>query len=270
MERIPHYHPLTSCPGMTEEIPPCPELRPYVRCFWRGVGTRQLLVVPDTCMDLLFVTEQGRATVRFCGLDDRAYLSAPAQGEIFGIRFYAWTAEAFADDGLGQTFCGAFAGEQHFTRLCRLLLPCMNSGDFAWKVHAAQRALLACLRPRENRLVGEAVATLLRHHGTLSTTALAGELHISTRQLEREMHNVVGVGPKRLSDLVRYQFLWQELLLDPRFQIQDAVQKYGFSDQAHLQNTFKRYHSMTPRQAVAYARAGCRNFTIQTSEAMLK
>ena len=84
------------------------------------------------------------------------------------------------------------------------------------------------------------------------------------------MYKVLGVGPKRLSDLVRYQFLWQELLLDPRFQIQDAVQKYGFSDQAHLQNTFKKYHSMTPRQALIYARECCRNFTIQTAETMLK
>ena len=114
------------------------------------------------------------------------------------------------------------------------------------------------------------MGTLLLRRGTLSTAALAGELHISTRQLEREMYKVLGVGPKRLSDLVRYQFLWQELLLDPRFQIQDAVQKYGFSDQAHLQNTFKKYHSMTPRQALVYAREGCRNFTIQTAETMLK
>ena len=84
------------------------------------------------------------------------------------------------------------------------------------------------------------------------------------------MYKVLGVGPKRLSDLVRYQFLWQELLLDPRFQIQDAVQKYGFSDQAHLQNTFKKYHSMTPRQALVYAREGRRNFTIQAAETMVK
>lgn len=270
MEQPLRYHPLTACPGLTEEIPPCPELRPYVRCFWRSTGARQLLVVPDTCMDLLFVTEQGQSSVRFCGLDDRAYISAPSQGEIFGIRFYAWAAESFADDGLERTFCGAFAGEQHFTRLCRLLRPFLNCGSFSQKVHAAQRALLACLRPRTNRLVGEAVGTLLLRRGTLSTAALAGELHISTRQLEREMYKVLGVGPKRLSDLVRYQFLWQELLLDPRFQIQDAVQKYGFSDQAHLQNTFKKYHSMTPRQALVYAREGCRNFTIQTAETMVK
>ena len=30
------------------------------------------------------------------------------------------------------------------------------------------------------------------------------------------------------------------------------------------------YHPLTPRQAVAYAREGCRNFTIQTADTMLR
>lgn len=248
------YRPLTACPALAEEYPPCAALRPFVRCFWRDAGTQRLLVVPDTCVDLLFVIREEQAAVRFCGLDDRAYYSGISEGELFGIRFYAWAAERFADDGLQQTFRGGFAGEQHFTRLCSRLLPRLPQETMQERIDTAQQTLLECLRPKENRLVNEAVGTLLVSNGALSAAALARELHISTRQLERELHRTLGTGPKRLADLIRYQLLWQELLRGPGLPIQDAVQKYGFVDQAHLQNTFKKYHSMTPRQAVCYAR----------------
>lgn len=43
--------------------------------------------------------------------------------------------------------------------------------------------------------------------------------------------------------LIRYQLIWQACLQDHDFNVQDTVVDYGFYDQAHLLNFFKKYHN---------------------------
>ena len=47
---------------------------------------------------------------------------------------------------------------------------------------------------------------------------------------------------------MRYQLLWCDALR-PGFDIQDAVFRYGFTDQSHLLHDFKKFHTMTLPQA---------------------
>ena len=63
----------------------------------------------------------------------------------------------------------------------------------------------------------------------------------------------MGVSPKALASLMRYQLLWQDMLYSPRFDVLDAVARYGYTDQAHLLHDFHRRHLMTPREALALA-----------------
>ncbi len=53
--------------------------------------------------------------------------------------------------------------------------------------------------------------------------------------------------------MIRYQYLWNEIMFNKDFDILDAVAKYGYSDQPHLLSDFKKYHSMNIREAKAYA-----------------
>ena len=86
-------------------------------------------------------------------------------------------------------------------------------------------------------MIGERLQELRKDHG------------VSQAQLAE----LLGVSPKTFSSLLRYQLLWQEIALSPSFNILDAVAKYGFSDQPHLLNEFKRRHMMTPKEAALYA-----------------
>lgn len=45
------------------------------------------------------------------------------------------------------------------------------------------------------------------------------------------------------------------MLAERRWDVQDAVARFGFADQAHLLRSFKKYHGMTPAAALALARA---------------
>ncbi len=112
---------------------------------------------------------------------------------------------------------------------------------------------------RENRIVNTAIKHILTSKGTMEISDLVKESFVSSRQLERLFHEYVGVTPKKLSNLVRYQFLWREILQQPDFNILDAVYKYGYTDQSHLVREFKRYHSMDIRSAKILAMENVEN-----------
>ena len=102
---------------------------------------------------------------------------------------------------------------------------------------------------KENTVVNGTIHNILTNKGSLDVANLAKESFISIRQLERLFHEYVGITPKKLSNLIRYQFLWRDILCKPDFDVLSAVHKYGYTDQSHLLREFKRYHSMDIHEA---------------------
>ncbi|MGL5259727.1 MAG: helix-turn-helix domain-containing protein [Lachnospiraceae bacterium] len=106
---------------------------------------------------------------------------------------------------------------------------------------------------RVNQIVNDTVQNILINKGTLDISDVAWESFVSTRQLERLFQEYIGVSPKRLSNLIRYHFLWNDILYEAHFDVLNAVYKYGYTDQSHLLREFKRYHSMDIYSAKAIA-----------------
>lgn len=268
------YHPLTATPFKRNpsysELAPCKELRPYIRCYW---GTDQSLVqggndsapemvIPDTCADIIYYIDDNSHKVSggFCGINDHSF-QLPAGKDAkhtvttFAIRFYAWSAYAFAEDSLKATVNRFFEVESLFEWLDKMIrreLPELKT--LQAKAAFAERLLLERLSDvRINKIVENAVWNILTGRGSLEVSDLAGEAFVSTRQLERLFHEYIGITPKKLSNLVRYQFLWRDVLFKKDFDVLSAVHEYGYSDQSHLLREFKRYHSMDMYSARAFA-----------------
>ncbi len=263
------YRPITSTPfkktSEYTEIAPCAALRPYVRCFW---GTTELisgnaenkLVIPDTCMDIIFTADytNNLLTSRFCGIDDRTFTAESEPGSTlfsFGIRFYAWGTAMFAEDSLKNTRNAFLNADEHFSILKKTIEPFLFSvSDIRELIPIAEQALLNSFHEKhKNSMVIEAVGTMLENNGNLRINELSKQIHISERQLERIFREYIGCSVKGLASMIRYQYLWNEIMFNKDFDILDAVAKYGYSDQPHLLSDFKKYHSMNIREAKAYA-----------------
>lgn len=122
------------------------------------------------------------------------------------------------------------------------------------RIVVAQKYLLEHLHLEHgNPIVMEAVAEMICRKGNVEIGKLSKEVHTSSRQLERLFRENIGVSPKQLSSLIRYQYLWNDILFHPNFQVLDAVFRYGYTDQAHLLHDFKRFHTMTIADARKYA-----------------
>lgn len=255
------YRPLTAAPyrrGNTYwESAPCAALRPWVRCFWRtGEGAGPSLVIPDTCMDLMLYREPGGWRGAFCALNDRPFTSTGQRAVAFAIRLYPWAGAMFAQESLAGACNGHFDGRQHFPNLMERLLPALASCDSFEDCRAAAEACLLSLggegRPPADFL--NALAVLVGRQAAPPVRELAKAVCLSPRQLERLFARCAGLSPKVLSSLIRYQRVWRAAVCDPRFEVQEAVYRYGYADQAHLLNAFRRYHSRSLRQALALAR----------------
>jgi transcriptional regulator GlxA family with amidase domain len=267
------YHPITGTPFQQDEtyreVAPCAALAPYIRCFWGSDHPLPArpgdagLVIPDTCMDIIFHIDYANNRIGsvFCTLDEHSYRT-PASTETgglastFAIRFYAWTASLFAEDKLNGSANGHFPVDTFFRSVERMLTPVLfEETTLMGKVLAAEKALLTTLRPEKaDQAVLCAIHHLLRTEGRARISEVSAALALSPRQLERRFDAAMGVSPKAFASLMRYQLLWQDMALSPRFDPLDAVDRFGYADQAHLLHDFRKRHLMSPREALDFAR----------------
>lgn len=150
------------------------------------------------------------------------------------------------DDSLQSTMNGYFDVDSRFEWLDKIIRPkLLELKTLQEKISFTEQVLLKRLSDvRENTVVNDTIQNILINKGSLDIAKLAKESFVSTRQLERLFHEYVGITPKKLSNLIRYQFLWRDILCEPDFDVLSAVYKFGYTDQSHLLREFKRYHSM--------------------------
>lgn len=279
--RKPYYMPLTANPFKQNEtyrevLPGHPALAGIIRCFWgsdgpyrkNGENSMTTLVVPDTCVDIIYQINYTNNTVSgcFCGINDTSFVTREDTENghlvsVFAIRLYAWEAWAFSEDSLKGTVNGCFDVRSRFSWLDKVL-----RGQLFGVRSLEERMCLAeelflkrMLWARHNDVVDYAIGSILVEKGVFGADRLSKACYVSGRQLERLFHEYVGITPKRLCNLVRYQYLWNEFLRNPGFSVADAVYKYGYTDQSHLMREFKRYHTMDIGKALGYARRNVGN-----------
>lgn len=292
MELYKLYNPITAtpfkCTQEYKEYAPCDALRPYIRCFWGSEkivtqkpsdGSITGIITPDTCMDIMFTVDftNNKIYDSFCGIDDRTFMISDLHNEkrtvfLFSIRFYAWGVPMFADESMKGTKNAFFDVAYYFSKLKKEIEPLLFHVNSVYElIPKVESVLMKTYNAQhENNTVLHAVYHMLKNRGNLPISQLKQELHISERQLERLFMEYVGVSPKSLASLVRYQYLWNDIVYNRQLDILDAVCKYGYSDQAHLCHDFKKYHSMNIADAIKYAMKNVGNIQENLANSPLK
>lgn len=269
------YRPITAAPfqksGFYAEYEPCAALKPYIRCFWgseqpyrqeMAEDSEKTVVIPDTCMDIIFTVDytNNRIADSFCGINDRVFTDENKSGDgrcvsVFAIRFYPWSASLFAEDSLRGTKNEFSPVDRYFPKLKREIAPLLfETADMEGRMKAAERILAKYVLRKQHTAVGNAMAEMFLKRGNVEVGRLADNTSVGSRQLERIFNEYTGASPKQLATMIRCQYLWRDILCGPNFDVQDAVFRYGYTDQSHLLREFKRYHAMSIPEAREYAR----------------
>jgi len=122
------------------------------------------------------------------------------------------------------------------------------SADDVERVRAAEAFLLSRLSNggRRDQPVERASREIGRCKGRVSVTALARAIGWSSRQTERRFAAALGIGPKSLCRIVRFQSVLRAIGRAARPDWAGLALDYGYADQSHLANEVRRLSGMTP------------------------
>ncbi|WP_028549035.1 AraC family transcriptional regulator [Paenibacillus sp. UNC451MF] len=248
---------------------PAPILQPYVSCYWASepdsTDTVSELnpqsidrVIPDGCTDILFEQnlKDNSYSLRFCGMFDSPFAIAydsdhPVRK--LGVRFFPGGAHLFLKASLSD-----------FTN-CFFPLDSIGlwmAGDMGERIFAEKSvesririieqhliALLQMSNPLDDHRMKNMLYRIFDSGGSLPVTKLAESECLSPRQMNRKFHQWLGMGPKRFSEIVRFQAVVSQIRQNRREDWTTLALQHGFFDQAHLIHVFKRFYGETPSAA---------------------
>lgn len=246
------------------EYRPSPPLSRVVECFWTlevdAADTSGELqrIVPDGCVE--WIAHVGAPPRELA--DDGVWHAQP-QRFVVGPRLAPVVLEASAMRCLGIRFHPAGAAALMRAPLCSIAGRIVASSDVLrsldrelgarldpgappsdW-VRAAETVLERARTPLPDELAEAAANAILRAHGRVSIDALADELGVHRRSLERRFERHVGLAPKQLARIARFQRVFQ-CTLDARVAWADVAIDCGYFDQAHLIRDFRELAGETP------------------------
>ena len=278
------------------ELPPSPRLAPFVECFWwlhgheppgpeRALDVAFDKVVPDGAPEIVLnradpfrrLTDEGEVEthprmVVVGQLDRFIQLATPAHCDVMGVRL--------RPAGLGALF-GPVALElthrvvdpadvaPEFARACAEILDAW--GTPFERARSLERVLLHTIARRadgashasrsNDSLVRRAAQHLVETSGRARISTLASDLGISARHLSRLFRPRVGLGPKQLARILRFQSVMAAAEAHPGASWVHTAIDAGYSDQAHLIHDARALAGDTPRCLIADAGDLTRFFT---------
>ena len=211
---------------------------PLVACTWeQATPTRQeQRIVPDACVDLIWAGDR----LSIAGPDTQPRVVTLAPGaRLVGLRLRPGVAGAAL--GLpASELCdvAADAADVLGRDVTAVLLEALAAGMDPHELLLRAVQLRGIVAP--DPLMRAAIVALARPH--VRVAAVATELGVSTRQLQRRVTNAVGYGPKVLARVLRFRRL-QALAPAP---LAELALDAGYADQAHMTAEVSRLAGLSP------------------------
>lgn len=254
------------------EFRPSEQLSPDVECFWLLEGyepsasARPERLMPDGCIELIVNLgdrfrerlDDGSEVVqplRFVAgqMTRPVYVTPMGSVRLFGVRFTPGGTVPLFDGPPAELTNRIVALDAVAWRLERELAERLDPTHAPDQlVNAAEIVLAEQLGRYKDRRgpIRAAVQRMMLLSGRVSIDRIADDLGISGRQLERRFVIEVGLGPKLLCRILRFQTVFQAVEHgDSRWA--DVAAGCGYYDQSHLIRDFRQFGGDTPASLLA-------------------
>ncbi len=249
-----------------KEQPPSPNLAGYIKRFWSleydaaGEPAEPETVLPDGCPEIVFnlsdrfqrlhpTGPEFQPLTLFAGQMSRSIAIQPTGCvRLFGVRFHPAGTSALFDFPLSELN----------DQIMDLRATGFDAVELEEKIHLGRSfadrialfesffcAKLARLRHVETT-AAQAVRMIVNRGGTIPVGGLSLSLGLSERTLERYFKQVVGISPKMLSRVVRFQGLLDLVQNAKTPGFLDASLELGYFDQSHAIREFREFSGTTP------------------------
>lgn len=252
------------------EFPPSAALAPYVKCFWMlesddpGPHDRER-IFPDGSIEWIFhyrdhfhkYLDDERYVVQprsFFHGQLKRYFELQATGTIgvFGVRFHPAGLHPFMALDIASFTDDTIATESIWPDELANVENSLLNATTEERIAFAEQFLLDHFQPqRVDETVIACVNRIIDAAGNISVDTLADELAVGRRVLERRFSAAVGLSPKLLARIIRFNRALQ-LINDHDFSSFTIVaHEGGFYDQAHFIRDFRDFTGLNPKQYFA-------------------
>jgi len=265
------------------EIKPTSPLRSFIECFWTLEGDGVVdssppeRILPDGCVELIlnfgdrFLQhvdgERRRQPRNFIvgQMTGPILISASGVVELLGIRFQPGGTRSFLNLPAHEITDQVVELEglsRQFER--SLLQACENAVNLDQKISAIDAFFASRLNHcRFDSHVLALAASVIDRRGRVSVDELASCAGVSSRQLERRFLQEIGLGPKLLARIVRFQQVFRAVNQSNPAWAEVAIE-CGYYDQAHLIRDFNQFAQQTPAVLFASQSVLTESFTRKT------
>lgn len=124
--------------------------------------------------------------------------------------------------------------------------------NFQSRINCFQKFFLPTLisYQKTDRLMDFTLRKIAATGGQLSVQLLAAETGYSSRYIRDKYIANIGISPKKYSDIVRFQSALKMLMKQE--DIFSVIVDNGYYDQAHIINSFTKFHYLTPLEFTTY------------------
>jgi AraC-like DNA-binding protein len=265
------------------EIPPRPPLNDFVECFWTleddgpSYGAPPERILPDGCVELIlnFGERFSQHQNNKRELQPRHFLVGQMSGpilispngvvQLLGIRFHPGGTAPFVRVPMSElTDQIAELGGLSSVLERELLMVSEDLSSLRERTTAIESVLIArLLRGSFHSSATKLAARIVESAGCVSVDQLATAAGISSRQLERRFLREIGIGPKLLGRILRFQQIFRAVERVDSAWASIAVE-CGYYDQAHLIRDFTQFAGQTPAVLLAERSALTEAFTRKT------
>lgn len=245
-------------------VPPGPLLENYVRYFWsielENESASEFLIngLVDDSTGIIFQSGKEDSAFKSNGImlnksfiygqHTRPTLTEAISGfSAFGVLFHPWAiSELFNLDAGKLVNQLVEPGQMIVDTLSEKIL---NERSLQVKIELVSDFLLRSIMrvKKENMLIRNCVKNIKHHNGMLTVKHLHNYYHVSSRQLERNFIHCVGVSPRHLLKVTRFNHALELIKTRQYKRLSDLAHALDYSDQAHFIRVAKELSGFSPK-----------------------
>lgn len=243
-------------------------LSKYVKYYWTlegiddSVAASRERIFPDGCMELIFhygdlfrkystdidAFDQPRS---FLHGQLKRFMDIESTGKIgvFSIRFRPDGLHAFIEMDLNELTGNAVSIRDLWgADGCILEEKMLEATTTAQRINIIEQFLIRQMKWRTDNSIHYCVRSIVNSEGSKSIELLSREVNLGRRQLERKFIATVGLSPKLLTRIIRFQNTLHRLEAKQLASLTGVAYSGGFYDQSHFIKDFKEFTGLNPKQ----------------------
>lgn len=258
-----------TCSMVYNEYNPSETLAPYIRCYWNlenqdtSTARNRERIFPDGCIELIFHygdlfrkydTEntyeiQPRS---FIHGQLKRFIEIEATGRIgiFSVRFQPGGLQGFIGFNVSELTDRVVSIEEIWGKDGQNISDeILKAGNPEERIQAIEKFLLSKLTATDkDKLIANCVDMIIQRHGNISIEELVVAQGISKRQIERMFTAGVGISPKFMARIIRFNHTLQMIENKTFNNFTSVAFEVGFYDQAHFIKDFRELTGLNPKQ----------------------